>query len=145
MSFSKRQYRYVSLWCENNGVKEPPHLICNQINGISQNRANKKVLKFISDERKILGDPSKINEIWLREKKNHGTVLKYFYHILKYTEEYEDVKLFTLVPSLKIRCHYMDIDTRILYHILNSFKKDVEPKFDLLTKSSLTKCSKISS
>ena len=138
MSFSKRQYRYVSLWCENNGVKEPPHLICNQINGISQNRSNKKVLKFISDERNVLGEPSKINEFWLREKKNHGTVLKYFYHILKYTEEYEDVKLFTLVPSLKIGCRYMDIDTRILYYILNSFKKDVEPKFDLLTKSSLT-------
>ena len=74
---------------------------------------NKHYLQLEKDEH--------VTKTWLGT--HMGNVVSYYYHILKYLEQFNDEKLFTLAPISKIKSHYITIDSTMLYFLLNNINQ----------------------
>ena len=84
----------------------------------------KIVQNLINSHKKMLGDKLPIGAKWL--KSNPIIIIKYYYHILSYLERFDDVKIFTLAPIFDVKNHFITIDNKVLYHIMNNYDEKVK-------------------
>lgn len=125
-SFEKRLCRYVKTWCamdkssrgewypvflrivgwREDGGKDPPPLM-------------EAAKEFVKAERLALGDPLRVSEAWL--KQHPRAVLSAFRRWLSFFERV-GAKQYSVVPSFKIRAHFLRIDTVTLFGIMKEGK-----------------------
>src|SRR3990167_1951064 len=122
-TFKNRQKAYIKKWCIVNNInnKGNVHSIQCAINGWGcKSEVPEKAHKFIQTERKMLKNPEGMTFTWIGT--NIPLVTKYFFHILKFMEQFEDTRKFTLAPISSIKRHFMTIDTTVLFEM----RKNVE-------------------
>lgn len=79
-----------------------------------------------------------VDEVWLKNKKNHPKVLMLYVFLARKLEQL-DAKLFNLVPVLSIRRHFVTIDNSVLHGLLNELVDEGRASmFRVLDLNSLT-------
>jgi len=137
MNYRKRQSLYIKTWLKENKLEYLVYFVQAKINNWpytprdeeqakKEKKLDKKLINFIEEQRKELGitDGTCVSEVWLKHKERKIVLVKYYYKILSYLEQFDDVKLFTLAPITKITNIYMPIDSWTLYHILQHFLEE---------------------
>jgi len=122
-TFKNRQKAYLIKWCSVNNItdKGAYHSIQCAINGWGCRTKVPEVAEdFIEEQRKMLKDPDGITFTWIGT--NMERVVKYFYHILKFMEKYDNTRKFNLAPISSIKSHFLTIDTTVLYNLMKNVK-----------------------
>ena len=120
-NFDSRQKKFLRQKVIELGLdKEAIHPIRCAINGFGcRTEVPEKAKAFVEEQRKFLGAPENgITFTWLGN--NMNTVVKYFWDILKYMEQYEDTKRFNIAPISHIKRHFLTIDTEVLYSLMKN-------------------------
>ena len=118
-NFDSRQKKFLRQKVLELGLdKEAVHPIRCAINGFGcRTEVPEKAKAFVAEQRKFLDTPEcGITFTWLGT--HMDTVVKYFWDILKYMEQYEDTKRFNIAPISRIKRHFLTIDTEILYCLM---------------------------
>ena len=118
-NFDSRQKKFLRQKVIELGLdKEEIHPIRCAINGFGcRKEVPEKAKAFVEEQRKFLGSPENgITFTWLGN--NMNTIVKYYWDILKYMEQYEDTKRFNIAPISRIKRHFLTIDTEILYGLM---------------------------
>ena len=121
-TFEGRQKHYISKWCKEHSIdKEQCHAIRCAVNRWNcKTEVKDEVKDFIMEQQALLGNTEELHLTWLGSHMEN--VVRYFYHILTYLEQFEDERLFTLAPICSIKSHYLTIDTTVLYEMLKNLK-----------------------
>ena len=120
-TFDTRQKGYVARWCEQNGIaKEHGYAIRYAINGWGcRAEVPEEARAFVQQQRELLGtEEDGITLTWLGT--HMEKVVRYFYHILQFMEALEDGKRFTLAPLCRIKCHFLTMDTTVLWEMMKN-------------------------
>ena len=120
--FQRRQKKFVRLVCEHHeqDITYCYPLIC-AINGWKCTQQMPDGFQdFVSKQRRKLGlnEGEILDKAWLN--KHLENILRYYHYILKCLHGRKDIKKFTLAPLSKIKCHFITIDTRVLWEILKN-------------------------
>lgn len=123
-TFEKRQKYFIRKWCEVNKIDSSNiyPIICevNKRNYISKGELSEKVKDFIEIQKETLGNEEEITTEWIGSHKEN--VVSYFWVILNYIQQFEDVRKFTLAPISNIKRHFISIDTKVLFRMLQNIK-----------------------
>lgn len=120
-NFDSRQKKFLRQKIIELGLdREAIHPIRCAINGFGcRKEVPEKAKEFVAEQRKFLGAPEKgITFTWLGT--HMDTVVKYYWDILKYMEQYEDTKRFNIAPISRIKRHFLTIDTEVLYCLMSN-------------------------
>ena len=123
-AFEGRQKAFLKHWSSQyNIVKEDTYAIRCAINGWECRRTVPETAKtFVKEQKQLLGttniDTPGITTFWLGD--HIEQVLRYFYFILQYNEQFEDTRRFTLAPVSRIKRHFLTIDTRVFYEMMKN-------------------------
>lgn len=120
-TFKNRQKAYIKKWCAVNDItdKGAVHSIQCVINGWGcRTEVPEKAQNFVQTERKMLENPEDMTFTWIGT--HMSTVTKYFFHILKFMEQFEDTRKFTLAPISSIKRHFITIDTTVLFEMMKN-------------------------
>ena len=125
-TFESRQKLYLRKWISENGLeKETIHPIRCAINGWTcKSTVPNEALQFVENQKQLLDSSTFPKEgltmNWLKTNSNSNTVVRYFWHILKYLEQFEDTKRFSIAPISRIKSHFITIDTKVLYNMMKN-------------------------
>lgn len=132
-NFDKRQKGYVARWCEQNGIaKEHGYAIRCAINGWGcRVEVPQEARAFVQHQRELIGtEEDGITLTWLGTHMEN--VVRYFYHILQFMETLDDGKCFTLAPLCRIKCHFLTIDTTVLWEMMKNIGLTNAKKADFM-------------
>lgn len=122
-TFDNRQKSYLRKWISEQGLdKETIHPIRCAINGwICRTEVPEKARFFVDEQKKILCPPDEgITHTWLGT--HMEVVVRYFWRILTYLEQFDDTKRFSIAPISRIKNHFITIDTTVLYEMMKNTK-----------------------
>ncbi len=78
-----------------------------------------KACAFVETQRSVLGILGANEEVTTELLRNHPEQgLPYYGHILGDMEQLDDANKFTLTPVFQTKSHFITIDTRVLYKIM---------------------------
>lgn len=120
-TFDGRQKAYIYKWCSMNNIDSKYfYAIRSAINGWGcKTEPPKETIEFINQQKQLLGRIDLDGGITLSWLGTHiNEILKYYHFILKYMEQFEDTRKFTLAPITRIKCHHITIDTTVLYNMM---------------------------
>lgn len=120
MNFIPRQKTYLRKYFEQNNIPteyfKPIHYA---INGWEcKETFPEEYQEWIQSQRNILGQPENITEKWILQ--NIENVVHYFYFILQYLDQFDDVRKFTLAPVSRIKSHFLTIDSTVLFEMMKN-------------------------
>jgi len=137
MNYKKRQSLYIKKWLKEKKLEYLTYFVQAQINNWpytprddeqakKEKNLDEDLIEFIDEQRKELGiiDDTRVSEVWLKHQDRKIVLVKYYYKILSYLEQFDDVKLFTLAPITKVTNMYMPINSWTLYHVLQHFLEE---------------------
>ena len=124
-TFEGRQKAFILHWCKQNSfTKDDSYAIRCAINQWGcRTDVPESAKTFVEEQRKLLGTTDLkegITHTWLGANMNN--IVHYFYSILKYNEQFEDIRRFTLAPVSRIKRHFLTIDTTVLFEMLKNIK-----------------------
>jgi hypothetical protein len=124
-AFDGRQKAFIRHWCQRNSLtKEDSYAIRCAINQWGcKGEVPESATSFIEEQRTLLRTKDLkegITHTWLGA--NMTNIVHYFYSILKYNEQFEDTRRFTLAPVSRIKRHFLTIDTTVLYEMMKNQK-----------------------
>jgi len=122
-AFEGRQKAFIRHWCEQNKLtKEECYAIRCAINQWGcRTEVPESAKLFVEQQRKLLGTTEEgITHTWLGA--NMTNIVHYFYSILKYNEQFEETRRFTLAPVSRIKRHFLTIDTTVLFEMMKNLK-----------------------
>ena len=123
-NFNHRQRSYIMQWCTEHKIdKIYVYSIQCKINGWDvSSTLTEEMIQFANGQRDILQlDIDPVSITWL--KGHYENIVRYYFTILKYMEQFEYAKRFTLAPICDIKCHHLTIDTRILRAMMSQLVK----------------------
>jgi len=142
--FLTRQKKFILTWLKVNNIegkkKSLFYRIQNKINGWNirditftpedikdeENTKINKINEFIKEERKMLKNPSNLDDQWLKGRIH--TVLLYYYHINQFYHQEGVGNKFRLAPLCEIKCQSLSVDDKVLNNILINVRKRCEKK-----------------
>lgn len=124
-TFEGRQKAFIRHWCsQNNLTKEDSYAIRCAINQWGcRSEVPESAKSFVEEQRALLGTTDLkegITHSWLGI--HMETIVRYFYSILQYNEQFEDMRRFTLAPVSRIKRHFVTIDSTVLYEMMKNLK-----------------------
>jgi hypothetical protein len=139
-NFKSRQYNYIFNWFLENKIdfdlkliRQVQFSINNWTHYKSEPINNQLILDFISSQKLLLSQTDRTQRAKPAAEPPEGwrmcdtwimlhpeQIVKYYYHILKFMDQCQDKKKFTLAPVSSIKSHFLRIDVIVLYNILKN-------------------------
>ena len=120
-NFDSRQKTFLRQKIQDLGLEmDSLHPIRCAINGFTcRSEVPVQAKSFVEEQRRFLNPPENgITLTWIGN--NMETVVRYYWSILKYLEEYENTKRFNIAPVSRIKRHFVTVDTNILYNLMRN-------------------------